>query len=671
MKKVFVTSALPYANGSIHIGHLVEYIQTDIYCRFRRMLGDDVVYVCADDTHGTPIEINARSRGITPEELVAYYAREHKEDFAAFDVGFDIYYSTNSDENRRYSELVFSRLKEKGHIVRKTTPLTWCPTDRRFLPDRYVKGDCPKCGAPDQYGDVCEKCDTTYAPTDLKDPYCVICRGAPEVRDAEHYFFRLSDFAGELSAWTTREGSLQDEIRNYVGVWIKDGLKDWCISRNGPYFGFKIPGEDDLYFYVWLDAPIGYFASLDRLCRQTGRNVDDYLYGDGAEMIHFVGKDIVYFHALFWPAMLLGAGFRPPDHLFVHGMLTINGEKMSKSRGTFITARQYLSALDPQYLRYYYAANLSARPDDLDLNMQDFTNRVNAELIGNISNFTYRTLSFCSKQFDGAVTTPADGAPSAEFAAAAAEVRDLYAAREFRKAIQRINAACAVANKYFQDSAPWALVKKDRDAAQKVISWCAAACKVLAVMLKPVLPKAAESLERQLGLPPLSWADANFDYANRRIAGAEMLAKKVEKEQIDAMFACIPASAGPGATPALPPAEGKGGAVAPFGPEITYDDFAKLDLRVAEVLEAERVPKSKKLIRMQIDCGERRQIVAGIGEVYAPEQLVGKKIVVVANLKPAKLMGVESKGMLLASGGEKDLVLAEFPKPAQNGEKVK
>ena len=670
MKKVFVTSALPYANGSIHLGHLVEYIQTDIYCRFRRMLGDDVIYVCADDTHGTPIEVNARSRGITPEELVAYYGKEHKEDFDAFGVAFDIYYSTNSDENRRYSELIFARLKEKGHIVRKSIPLNWCEHDKRYLPDRYIKGKCPKCGAADQYGDVCEKCNSTYDPTDLVEPFCVICGKKPEIKDASHYFFKLADFAAELKAWTSKEGSLQEEIRNYVNVWVNEGLKDWCISRNGPYFGFKIPGEDDLYFYVWLDAPIGYFASLDRLCRETGRNVDDYLHGDGTEMIHFVGKDIIYFHGLFWPAMLIGAGFKAPDHLFVHGMLTVNGEKMSKSRGTFITAKQYLSALDPQHLRYYYAANLSARPDDLALNMQDFENRINAELVGNISNFAYRTLSYCMKQFEGRVTDFPDNAPTAEIEAAIPEIRDLYLAREFRKAIQRITALGAVANKYYQDSQPWALARKDPEAARRVISWCTAMCKVLAVLLKPVLPKAAESLERQLGLPPLAWADATFDYRNRQIAGAEMLAVKIEPDAVKKMLAYVPASTGPGKAPAAA-ATGQAVEIPPLGPEIVYEDFGKIDLRAAEILEAERVPKSKKLIRLIVDCGERRQIVAGIGEAYAPEQLVGKKIVVVANLKPAKLMGVESKGMLLAATSGKDLFVVELPKECVNGGKVK
>ncbi|MFA6035142.1 MAG: methionine--tRNA ligase, partial [Myxococcota bacterium] len=644
MKKVLVTSALPYANGSIHLGHLVEYIQTDIYVRFRKMLGDDVVYVCADDTHGTPIEVNARSRGITPEELVAFYGREHKEDFDAFGVNFDIFYSTNSDENRRYAELVFERLKEKGHILQKKIPLNWCDKDQRFLPDRYIKGNCPKCGAADQYGDVCEKCNSTYEPTELKEPYCVICGGAPKVKESTHYFFRLSDFDARLREWTTRPGVLQDEIRNYVTAWMNDGLKDWCISRNGPYFGFRIPGEDDLYFYVWLDAPIGYLASLDRLCRDTGRDVNSYLTGPGSEMVHFIGKDITYFHALFWPATLMGAGFNVPTSLFVHGMLTVNGEKMSKSRGTFITARQYLSSLDPQHLRYYYASNLSSKPDDIDLNMEDFRNRVNAELVGNVSNLTYRALSFCIKQLEGRVSTFPDNAPTAAIESAAAEVRGYYEAREFRKAIQRINAMCAVANKYFQDSAPWALIKTDPEAARKVITWCASVSKVLAVLLKPVLPKAAESIERQLGLKTLMWSDAVMDYTDRKIHSAEMLAVKVEQENIDRMLAYVPVSTGPGTVPAKAAA-----AAEPFVavPEITYDDFAKLDLRVAEILEAERVPKSKKLVRLQVDCGERRQIVAGIGEAFEPADLVGKKIMVIVNLKPAKLMGVESRGMLL------------------------
>ncbi|MGC8927603.1 MAG: methionine--tRNA ligase [Myxococcota bacterium] len=661
-KKVFITSALPYANGSIHLGHLVEYIQTDIYARYRRLKGDDVVYVCADDTHGTPIEINALKQGIKPEELVERYHREHSEDFERFEINFDIFYTTNSEENRYYSELFFKRLKENGYIYQKEIELHYCEYDKRFLPDRYIKGKCPKCGAPDQYGDVCEKCNSTYNTSEVIDPYCVICGNKPIIKPAKHYFFKLSSFRDELRRFIENSNFLQEEIRNYVLRWINEGLKDWCISRNGPYFGFKIPDEEDLYFYVWLDAPIGYISSLQKYCNDNNRKIDEFLKDRDAEIIHFIGKDIVYFHALFWPAMLMGAGFKMPDILSVHGMLTINGEKMSKSRGTFITARQYLRHLEPFYLRYYFASNLLKKPDDIDLSFNDFVTRVNAELVSNISNFTYRTLSFISKRFGGELSTlPNEGVPTEDVLRLVKETDNYFMEREFRKAVQTINQICFIGNKFVSDMKPWELIEKDAKLCQQYLTWCANLCKILAILLKPIVPSLSLSLENQLNLKGLKFSDLTFNLQNHKLGEIKMLATRLELKDVNKIIEPLEEKANQqkkdeGLSPEL----------------IDYDYFAKLDLRVAEILEAERIKNSKKLLRLIIDCGEKRQIVAGIGEYYTPEELIGRKIMVICNLKPVKLMGVESNGMLLAGSlPDSKIYLATFDREAINGSKVK
>lgn len=663
-KKVFITSALPYANGSIHLGHLVEYIQTDIYARYRRLKKEDVVYVCADDTHGTPIEINAMKQGITPEELVEHYHREHAEDFARFDISFDIFYTTNSAENRYYSELFFKTLRENGFIYQKDIELHYCEYDRRFLPDRYIKGKCPRCGAPDQYGDVCEKCNTTYDPSEIIDPYCVLCKNRPVIKQAKHYFFKLSAFRNQLKDFIEHSNFLQEEIKKFVLSWINEGLKDWCISRNGPYFGFKIPGEEDLYFYVWLDAPIGYISSLKKYCDDKNIDIDEFLKNKESEMIHFIGKDIVYFHALFWPAMLMGAGFTTPTALSIHGMLTINGEKMSKSRGTFITARQYLNHLEPLYLRYYFASNLSRKPDDIDLSFPDFVNKVNSELVDNISNFTYRTLSFISKRFGGRLTTlPSSGIPTDEIMRLAAEVDEYYREKEFRKAVQKINQICFIGNKFVSDIKPWELIKRDESLCQQYLTWCANLCKNLAILLKPVVPTISRSLEEQLNVRDLTFEDIGFNLENHTLKDIKMLATRIELEEVKRIMEPIETKVETAQRPKPDTVSSE---------LITYDYFAKLDLRVAEIIEAEKVKDSKKLIRLIIDCGEKRQIVAGIGEYYSPEELIGRKIMVVCNLTPIKIMGIESNGMLLAGSlpGSK-IYLASFDQEAVNGSKVK
>ncbi|MFN7133164.1 MAG: methionine--tRNA ligase, partial [Myxococcales bacterium] len=511
MSRILVTSALPYANGSIHLGHLVEYLQTDIYVRFLRSAGRDVIYVCADDTHGTPIEIRAMSEGITPEALVQRIGEEHRRDFADFGVSFDHYDSTNSPENRAYAELVFERLKKGGYIEKRGMELNYCEKDQRFLPDRYVKGTCPKCGATDQYGDVCEKCGSTYAPTDLKDPYCAVCGTRPVRRTSEHYFFKLGQFTEFLKEWSGREGTLDPTIRNnLLGGWLGTGLNDWCVSRDGPYFGFQIPGEKDKYFYVWLDAPIGYISSTERYLKGKDRSATAMTYWDenaDATIIHVIGKDILNFHALFWPAMLKGAGFKRPDRLVVHGMLTVNGEKMSKSRGTFIQARQYLDKLDPSYLRYFYAANLGPSPEDIDLSLKEFRLKVNAELVNNLGNLCNRTLSILATKLDGRLGEERVQPLLDDAFATAKAAREAFERLEFRTGIKAIVELGERANKYVQDHKPWEKVATAPDEARRDLSTLAEVAYVIAALLSPVVPKLSEELFSQLNAKPLTYAD--------------------------------------------------------------------------------------------------------------------------------------------------------------------
>ncbi|MBI3074061.1 MAG: methionine--tRNA ligase [Deltaproteobacteria bacterium] len=684
-RPILVTMALPYANGPIHLGHLVEAIQTDIYVRFLRSIGEDAVYICADDTHGTPIELNARAQGVTPEELVERFGAEHRASYAAFDISFDYYSSTNTSENRAFAEEFYARLKAGGFIESRTLEFNFCESCRRFLPDRFVRGTCPKCKAPDQYGDVCERCNSTYGSTELVDPRCAICGATPVRRPSTHEYFKLSMLGDWLRTYVATPGVLQDEIKNFVDTWLKDGLRDWCISRDGPYFGFPIPGLENKYFYVWLDAPIGYVSSTARYCRESGRNFEAY-WRKGAEIIHFIGKDIVYFHTLFWPAMLKVAAYTLPARVVVHGMLTVNGEKMSKSRGTFITAREYLDKLDPTYLRYYFAASLSNRPDDLDLSLRDLKNRVNAELVGNIANLANRVLSFAQKRFGGALTAlPADErstelvrAAEARYQAIEAAYRDL----DFRRAVREINALADLGNKYIQDSAPWDLVNQNRDEAMKVITLGANIVRLLAIAMAPITPKLAHDLERQLGVERLSWRDGKFDFLHHTIRDATPLIPRVEDEALQALVVGPPAPApapapasAPAPAPASAPAPAPASASAsvPAKPTITIDDFAKVDLRVGVVVAAEPVPKAEKLLKLSVDVGtETRTVVAGIAKAYAAADIIGKRVVIVANLAPARLMGVESQGMLLAAGpGGSDLTVAEFARAVAPGTRVK
>lgn len=527
-KKILVTSALPYANGPIHIGHLVEYIQTDIYVRFLKLIGEDVIYVCAEDTHGTPIEIKASQLKIKPEELIAKFYKEHKEDFAKFLIEFDSYYSTNSPENKKFSDYFFNTLNKKGFIYKKTIKITYCPKCKRPLPDRYVRGKCPQCGAEEQYGDACEQCGTTYTAIELINPRCVICGTKPELKDSEHYFFKLQAFSNDLKRWLTGNKELQPEIRNYILNWVNEGLKDWDISRDGPYFGFKIPGEKDKYYYVWLDAPIGYISSTENYCKKKKCDVlKDYWKNKNARIIHVIGKDIIYFHFLFWPAMLLGVGFHLPDKEVVHGFLTVNKEKMSKSRGTFFTAKDFLKKYKAEHLRFFYAGMLSEKMADIDLSFDNFHSVINNELVGNISNFCYRTTSFVNKNLGSKIT---DFDKKEKIISQITKKFDLikkyYGSWNFNKATAEILAVSTLGNSYFQKKEPW---KKDKKEQEKVLALCLNIAKNLAILVKPILPDIAKRLEKQLNLKDLKWKDLGFALKNKKIGKAEILVKKIAK----------------------------------------------------------------------------------------------------------------------------------------------
>jgi methionyl-tRNA synthetase len=683
-RRLLVTSALPYANGSIHFGHLVEYIQTDIWVRFQKLRGHEVHYVCADDTHGTAIMLRAEKEGITPEQLIERVWREHKSDFDGFLVAFDNYHSTHSDETRALSEDIYLQLKARGLIDIRSVEQFYDPVKSMFLPDRFIKGECPKCGAKDQYGDSCEVCGATYAPTDLKNPYSVVS-GAPPVRKAsDHYFFRLSADACRqfLEDWTQRGDHLQDEARNKIREWFSQGLNDWDISRDAPYFGFEIPGAPGKYFYVWLDAPIGYLGSFRNLCARTGTDFDTFARpGGDTEMVHFIGKDILYFHALFWPAMLEYAGYRTPTKVFAHGFLTVNGEKMSKSRGTFITAGSYLTlGLDPEWLRYYYAAKLGPTMEDIDLNLDDFVARVNSDLVGKYVNIASRAAGFIQKRFGGKLfgsrfterfESELPGVQSAAGAIAAH-----YEAREYGKALREVMALADEVNQFVDKHQPWQLAKTGEHPEQLhyVCTVVLNAFRLLTIYLKPVLPVVAERAERFLDIPPLTWADAGTLLPpGHQIRPYEHLMTRVDPKQIDALVAANRESLKPAVNapapqrnaktqenavtentqPAAAPAAAPAPAAATASPTISIDDFMKVDLRIARVVTAEHVEGAEKLVKLVLDIGtEQRQVFAGIKAHYDPAQLQGRLVVMVANLAPRKMRFGESQGMVLAASAD-------------------
>jgi methionyl-tRNA synthetase len=687
-RSILITSALPYANGPIHIGHLVEYIQTDIWARFQRMRGQDCWYVCADDAHGTPIMLKARQEGIAPEALIARVAQEHQADFAAFRVGFDNYHSTHSPENRHFATLIYERNRDAGHIARRTITQAYDPVEGMFLPDRFIKGECPKCGAADQYGDNCEVCGASYSPSELKNPRSAVSGAVPEERESDHYFFKLGDFEGLLKAWT-RSGSLQKEVANKLGEWFDAGLQEWDISRDSPYFGFEIPDAPGKFFYVWLDAPIGYMASFLNLCesdkgRAAGLAFDRFWARESeTELYHFIGKDIVYFHALFWPAMLHGAGFRTPSAVFAHGFLTVDGQKMSKSRGTFIKARTYLDHLNPEYLRYYFAAKLGSGVDDIDLNLEDFQFRVNADLVGKVVNIASRSAGFITKRFEGRLSPelPEPGL-FAEFVAASESIASAFERREYSRAVREIMALADRANRYIDEKAPWVVAKQAgrESELQAICTMGLNLFRLLIGWLKPILPGTAADSEAFLRIAPLAWADLDRPLLDHTIAPFKPLMTRVEPAQVQAM---LEASKEDLTAKSVAP-ENKGEELAqadtnahlardPIAETVDFETFAKVDLRVARILEADLVEGADKLLKLKLDLGgETRQVFAGIRAAYEPAALVGRLTVMVANLAPRKMRFGLSEGMVLAAGpGGKDIFILNPDQGAEPGMKVK
>ncbi|MDP5460731.1 methionine--tRNA ligase [Alishewanella sp. SMS8] len=683
-RKILITSALPYANGPIHLGHLLEYIQTDIWARFQKARGHQCYYVCADDAHGTPIMLKAQQQGISPEQMIAQTKIEHSTDFADFGIAFDNYHSTHSEENREFANTIYNRLNAAGHIKRKVISQLYDPQKSMFLPDRFVKGDCPKCGAQDQNGDSCDVCGATYSPTEVKNPRSVVSGATPILKDSEHYFFDLPAFAEMLQTWT-RSGALQDEMANKLQEWFKDGLQMWDISRDAPYFGFEIPDAPGKFFYVWLDAPIGYLASFKNLCDRINVDFDSFWApGSDAEVYHFIGKDIIYFHSLFWPAMLEGAGFRKPNAVYAHGFVTVNGAKMSKSRGTFIKARTYLEHLDPEYLRYYFASKLTSGITDLDLNLEDFTQKVNADLVGKVVNIASRCAGFISKRFNGTLSaTLAEPELYQDFINAGSSIAQCYEQREFAKAIRDIMALADRANQYIDAKAPWVLAK-DESKQQETHDVCSMGLNLFRVLmhyLKPVLPKMAADSEAFLNTE-LLWQHYQSPLLNHAINPFKALMQRVDPVKVQAMVAASTENLQPTADASSTTAKAKAPAAAPIvsaqrepiSDTISIDDFVKIDLRVAKIIAAAPVEGADKLVQLTLDigAGETRQVFAGIKAAYTPESLVGRQTVMVANLAARKMRFGLSEGMVLAAGpGGSDIFLLSPDDGAQPGMRVK
>jgi len=694
-RRILVTSALPYANGSIHLGHMLEHIQTDIWVRFQKMQGHECYYVCADDAHGTPIMLRAQALGITAEALVEQVGEEHRADFAAFGIGYDNYYSTHSPENKEFASLIYKRLRAGGHIESRSILQAYDPVKEMFLPDRFVKGECPRCSAKDQNGDSCDVCGATYAPTELKNPVSAISGATPIQKESEHLFFKLGHFETMLRNWTGNAGNnalarpaVQLEASHKLKEWFDAGLQDWDISRDAPYFGFEIPDAPGKYFYVWLDAPIGYLASFKHLCERANIDFDAFWRTDsGAEVYHFIGKDILYFHTLFWPAMLEGANLRKPTAVFAHGFLTVNGQKMSKSRGTFIKARTYIDHLDPEYLRYYLAARLAARIDDIDLNFEDFTLRVNADLVGKVVNIASRCAGFINKRFEGKLAdTVAEPELYRTFVEGGEAIAEHFEAREYLRAIRDIMALADRANQYIDEKAPW-VIAKQAGREQELHDVCSVALnlfRVLITYLKPVLPIMAGKSEEFLNCGELTWNSRINPLVGHHIGAFKPLMVRVDPEKVAAVMEAAKADlvATPAPAAAVPPAAVSIAvaapttavtAIEPISPTIEFDDFAKIDLRIARIVIAEHVEGAEKLLRLTLDLGgETRQVFAGIKSAYAPEQLVGRLTVMVANLAPRKMRFGMSEGMVLAAGpGGKDIWVLNPDAGAQPGMRVK
>jgi methionyl-tRNA synthetase len=687
-RTILVTSALPYANGPIHIGHLVEYIQTDIWVRFQKLRGHRCFYVCADDAHGTPIMLRAEQEGIAPGVLIARVGEEHRADFRDFAIEFDNYHTTHSEENRELSNFIYTRLREAGHIVTRQVRQAYDPERGMFLPDRYVRGTCPRCGARDQYGDSCEVCGATYSPAELVDPVSVLSGARPVERESEHYFVRLADFADMLQHWVrggdTGASPVQIEIANKLDEWFDAGLHDWDISRDAPYFGFEIPDAPGKYFYVWMDAPIGYMASFKNLCaRRPDLEFDAFWRRENeAELYHFIGKDIAYFHTLFWPAQLDGAGFRTPTGVFCHGFLTVDGQKMSKSRGTFIQARTYLEHLNPEYLRYYFAAKLGNGIDDLDLNFDDFLHRVNADLVGKVVNIASRCAGFIIKGFGGQLSSRlAEPELHARFVSQGDGIAGLFERREFGRAVREIMALADVANQYIDERKPWILAR-DPQRSTEVQDVCTMGLnlfRILMIYLKPVLPVTARRAEEFLGVKALRWADLNGPLLDHCINAFRALLTRVERTDIDAVIAASrddlsSRGGGAGQGHARPQAQPEPLSEEPLlAEQIGIDEFSRVDLRVARIETAEQVPGADKLLKLVVDIGgEKRTVYAGIKGAYTPEELTGRLTVVVANLAPRRMRFGTSEGMVLAAGpGGADIWLLGVDSGASPGMRVK
>ena len=669
-RRIIVTSALPYANGDIHLGHLVEYVQTDFWVRYQKLRGNDCVYICADDTHGTPIMIRARKEGITPEQLIARSHETHLKDFTDFQVSFDNYYTTNSPENKELSERIYAAAEKQGFITKKTTPQLYCEHCKMFLPDRFVKGTCPKCGAAGQYGDSCDHCGATYGAEELGSPVCTTCGGTPVVKDSEHLYFELEPQHDYLEKWIP--GHTTSDVSNKLLEWFKEPLRGWCISRDAPYFGFEIPGYTDKFFYVWVDAPIGYIASLKNWCAKNGKG--DLWNDEGVELYHFIGKDIIRFHCLFWPGMLHAAGFKGPNKVFVHGFLTVNGEKMSKSKGTFVNARTYLDNLPPEALRYYYAAKLGGTTDDIDLNLQDFVQRVNSDLVGKITNIASRGGQMLQKKLEGTLgRLDAEGQALIEKCRAAGEtIAKFYEDRRFNQVVIEICKLADAANEYFDKREPWKTVKTDAETTRTTLTAALNAFRIIAIYLKPILPVYADKAMKFFGESAWTWESVNTALENAKVCDYEYLASRIDQKQVDAMIAAAtvkPADSGEVAHESRASKnkdlrrvteDAKANSSLPskvscpsLKSEISFPDFEKLDLRIGVVESCEIVPKSSKLLKFVLDAGSlgKRTIFSGIRQAYPdPAALVGKEVVFVANLAPRKMSVGVSEGMILFAG---------------------
>ena len=658
MRRIVVTSALPYANGSIHLGHLVEYIQTDIWVRSQKMAENECVYICADDSHGTPIMLKAKELGITPEELIKKTYDEHVRDFKDFQIEFDNFHTTHSDENKEISQRMYQSLKDKGDIVSKEIEQFYDNEAKMFLPDRFIKGECPKCGAKDQYGDSCEECGATYSPTDVKNPISTVSNTTPVTKKTEHVFFQLSSYESFLKEWM-HDNDIQKEIKNKLSEWLEGGLVDWDITRDKPYFGFEIPDLKDKYFYVWLDAPIGYIASHKNYCDKNKQNyLDDWKEDSNTELYHFIGKDIAYFHGLFWPAMLEGAGFRKPNGVFCHGFLTIDGEKMSKSRGTFFNARTYLNHLQPDYLRYYFSSRLTSKIEDIDLSFDDFMTRVNSDLVGKIINIGSRCAKFINKDFDNKLSKDVGNKSLLDtMLSKKDEIISNYESRNFATNIRIITSLSDEVNKYLDEEKPWVKIK-NQDTKESVQTICTDginAFRIIIAYLKPVLPDIACKVESMLNADPLSYQNISDMILDHKINTFEPLITRINKESIEKMKD-----------------ENKQEDTATEDTnKITIDDFIKVDLRIAKVTNVKEIEDSRKLLELELDIGdETRTIFAGIKKSYGPDELIGKSVVVIANLKPRKMKFGVSNGMVLATQHDGDIIVLQPEKDVPPGSKI-